>query len=44
MRTIATTYGYIRPGEAVAEWRADATVDHPRKITPMLLTMTATPP
>jgi len=40
MRTIATAYGYIRPGERVPDWQADAVVDHPRKIGPMLLTMT----
>jgi phosphoglycolate phosphatase len=42
MRTVATTYGYIRPGERVADWCADATVDHPRKIAAMVLTMTET--
>lgn len=40
MRTIATSYGYIRPGEDVAAWRADATVDHPRKIAAMIFAMT----
>lgn len=40
MRTVATSYGYIRPGEDHAGWRADATVDHPSKIGPMLLSMT----
>jgi N-acetyl-D-muramate 6-phosphate phosphatase len=39
MRTIATTYGYIRPDTDVASWQADAEVDHPRKIGPMLLKM-----
>jgi phosphoglycolate phosphatase len=39
MRTIATTYGYIRPGDDVRAWQADAVVDHPRKIGPMLLKM-----
>jgi phosphoglycolate phosphatase len=40
MRTIATSYGYIRPGEDHRRWRADATVDHPSRIAAMLLTMT----
>jgi len=40
MRTVATSYGYIRPGEDVAGWGADAIVDHPRRILPMLLAMT----
>jgi phosphoglycolate phosphatase len=40
MRTVATSYGYIRPGEDVAAWRADATVDHPRKIEAMVFAMT----
>jgi phosphoglycolate phosphatase len=39
MRTIATAYGYIRPGDDVRAWQADAVVDHPRKIGPMLLKM-----
>jgi phosphoglycolate phosphatase len=42
MRTVATTYGYIRPGEDVAVWRADATIGHPRRIAPMLLQMSGT--
>jgi phosphoglycolate phosphatase len=42
MRTVVTTYGYIRPDEAVVAWRADALVDHPRRIGPMLLAMTGT--
>ena len=40
MQTIATTWGYIRPGERVSDWRADAEVDHPRRIGRMLMTMT----
>jgi phosphoglycolate phosphatase len=40
MRTVATSYGYIRPGEDVKAWRADATVDHPRKIAAMIFAMT----
>lgn len=40
MRTIATSYGYIRPGEDVSAWQADAIVDHPRKIMPLLRQMT----
>jgi 2-phosphoglycolate phosphatase len=36
MCTIATTYGYIRPGEDVGRWQADASVDHPRRIGAML--------
>jgi phosphoglycolate phosphatase len=40
MRTIATTYGYIRPGEDFRLWRSDAHVDHPRRIAPMLMAMT----
>ena len=40
MRTIATTYGYIRPGEDHRRWQADATVDHPSRIAAMLLAMT----
>ena len=39
MRTVSTSYGYIRPGEDHASWRADATVDHPSKIASMLLAM-----
>ena len=39
MRTIATTWGYIRPGEPIGNWGADAQVDHPRRIGPMLMTM-----
>ena len=42
MRTMATSYGYIRPGEDVASWNADAQVDHPRKIGPMLLELIGT--
>ena len=40
MRTVATTYGYIRPGEDFARWGADACVDHPRKIGRLLREMT----
>ena len=40
MRTIATSYGYIRPGEDHRRWQADATVDHPSRIAAMLLAMT----
>lgn len=40
MRTVSTSYGYIRPGEDPTRWQADANVDHPRKIGPMLLAMT----
>ena len=40
MRTVSTGYGYIRPAEDPSGWLADATVDHPRKIEPMLLAMT----
>jgi phosphoglycolate phosphatase-like HAD superfamily hydrolase len=40
MRTVVTTYGYIRPHERIAAWRGDAVVDHPRRIGPMLLSMT----
>jgi 2-phosphoglycolate phosphatase len=40
MRTVVTAYGYIRPGEAYTGWRGDAVVDHPRRIEPMLLSMT----
>jgi phosphoglycolate phosphatase len=40
MRTVATSYGYIHPGEDLAAWRADATVDHPRKIAAMIFAMT----
>lgn len=36
MRTIATSYGYIRPGEDILTWQADALANHPRKIAPML--------
>ena len=36
MKTLATSYGYIRPGESVATWHADAVADHPRKIHRML--------
>jgi phosphoglycolate phosphatase len=39
MRTVATSYGYIRPGEDLSAWQADASVDHPRKIAAMLLAM-----
>jgi 2-phosphoglycolate phosphatase len=41
MRTISTSYGYIRPGEDVLRWSADVDVDHPRKIRSMLLDMIA---
>lgn len=40
MRTVATTYGYIRPGDDVARWGADTCADHPRKIAPLLQAMT----
>lgn len=40
MRTVATSYGYIRPGEDFTRWNADAQVDHPRKIGGLLRTMT----
>ena len=40
MRTIATSYGYIRPGEDFTRWNADAHVDHPRKIGRLLRKMT----
>ena len=36
MRTVATSYGYIRPGEDIAGWQADAIVDHPRRIQSMI--------
>jgi 2-phosphoglycolate phosphatase len=36
MRTILTSYGYIRPGEDYQSWGADATADHPRRIGPMV--------
>ena len=39
MRTIATSYGYIRPGEDFRLWRPDAHVDHPRKIGALLREM-----
>lgn len=39
MRTVATSYGYIRPGEDFRLWRADAHVDHPRKIGALLRQM-----
>lgn len=39
MRTVATTWGYIRPGEDVAGWGPDACIDHPRKIAGMLRTL-----
>lgn len=40
MRTVATSYGYIRPGEDFRRWNADAHVDHPRKIDNLLRKMT----
>lgn len=40
MRTVATSYGYIRPGEDFKRWNADAHVDHPRKIRSLLQQMT----
>jgi phosphoglycolate phosphatase len=40
MRTVATSYGYIRPGEDFRRWNADAEVDHPRKIDGLLRAMT----
>lgn len=40
MRTVSTSYGYVRPGEDVAAWLADANVEHPRKIARMLIAMT----
>jgi len=42
MRTVATTYGYVRPGQNTLAWRADAVVDHPRKIGAMLQRMSRT--
>jgi phosphoglycolate phosphatase len=36
MRTIATSYGYIRPGEDVPGWQADAIAGHPRRIRAVL--------
>lgn len=39
MRTIATAYGYVRPSQDISSWRADARVDHPRRIGAMLLQM-----
>jgi phosphoglycolate phosphatase len=39
MRTIATSYGYIRPSEDFRLWRADAHVDHPGKIGALLREM-----
>jgi len=40
MRTVATSYGYIRPGEDFTRWNADACVDHPRRIGGLLRQMT----
>lgn len=40
MRTVATSYGYIRPGEDFKRWQADAHIDHPRKIGSLLQNMT----
>jgi phosphoglycolate phosphatase len=40
MRTVATSYGYIRPGEDFTRWSADAHVDHPRRIESLLRKMT----
>ena len=40
MRTVATSYGYIRPGEDFRRWKADADVDHPRKVGILLQSMT----
>ena len=40
LRTVATSYGYIRPGEDFTRWNADAHVDHPRKIGRLLREMT----
>lgn len=40
MRTVATSYGYIRPGEDFRRWKADAHVDHPRKVGGLLQAMT----
>jgi len=40
MRTVSAGYGYIRPGEDLKDWQADAIVDHPRRIGPMLLELT----
>ena len=42
MKTLATSYGYVRPHEDIAAWRADAIVDHPSRIAAMLLAMTET--
>jgi phosphoglycolate phosphatase len=39
MRTIATSYGYIRPAENPSGWQADACVDHPRRIAAMIVEM-----
>jgi phosphoglycolate phosphatase len=39
MRTVVTSYGYIRPGEDFRSWGYDAEIDHPRKIGSMLHAM-----
>jgi phosphoglycolate phosphatase len=36
MHTLATSYGYIRPGEDIADWGADAVAVHPRDLLPVL--------
>lgn len=32
MRTVAAAYGYIRPGESIADWRPDAVASRPRDV------------
>jgi N-acetyl-D-muramate 6-phosphate phosphatase len=32
MRTVAAAYGYIRPGESIAAWQADAVAARPRDV------------
>ena len=41
MRTVAAAYGYIRPSESVAAWRADAIAQRPRDVLHAVTGLTA---
>ena len=32
MRTVVAAWGYLGPGEPVADWGADFVADHPREV------------
>ena len=41
MRTVAAAYGYIRPGESLGAWQADAVAVRPRDVLPIVAGLTA---